>query len=170
MGDFFTSQDVGQAGLGALSQYAGAALSKFGLGPAGKGRMAARGQAAAAADFARLQAGVQGLQFREAEAYRAFEATGGTVGMPVTFNPDPKVQKLGKAIVAVKQAIELNTKVRKEKKLLQKERELEKKLAKRELRTAPITEVRVTDIYGPNAGYWRERGAPPPLWLVQGRH
>jgi hypothetical protein len=134
------------------------------------GRMAARGAAAAAFKYQQQLQRLGQIQYREQSALRAFEAqTPGGVGQIVEFNPDPKLQKIATAINQVKSAIQANTNVRKEKKLLKKERKLEAKEQRRALTVSGSTEVRVTDLYGANAGYWFERGAPPPLWLTQGR-
>jgi len=111
----------------------------------------------------------QALFQRQSQALHAFEQqTPGGVGQLV-INPaiDPRAEQLATALLRVKGLIASG---RAGKRLAKKEMKLEKKLEKRELAISPLAEVRVANLYGPNAGYWREYGAPPPLWLTQRSH
>ncbi len=111
----------------------------------------------------------QAFYQRQAQALHAFEQqTPGGVGELITQPAiDPKAQQLAEALVKIKGLIAAG---RSGKRLAGKEAKLEKKLAKRELLISPQAEVRVANLYGPNAGYWREYGAPAPLWLTQRSH
>lgn len=131
--------------------------------------MAARGAAATELKLRTYSENLAGLAAREASVLHAFEqANPGGVGTVVEFNPDPKLAKLAVKLAAtVQSALQARGDARREKKFLQKERRLENKIARREAATADLAEVRVSEAYGPNAGYWSERGAPPPLWLFR---
>jgi hypothetical protein len=135
----------------------------------GSGRMAARGAAAGAAQLHRYESNLAALGARELAVQHAFEqANPGGVGYFVESNPDPKLTKLLVKIgVAAHNVLEARGNRRREKKFLAQEHRLEMKLAKRQAAVARQTDVRYAELYGPNAGYWLERGAPPPLWLVQ---
>lgn len=134
----------------------------------GTGKSAARGRAVAAAKAERLRAGAEALQRREDVAMRAFEAqTPGGVGQTVVYSVDPKVEKLAKTIQEVQQLLQTTSDVRKQKKLLKREAALEAKQQRQMLKHTERVEVRVANLYGANAGYWQELGAPPPLWLTQ---
>lgn len=158
----------GSAG-GLLGTELGAILGKFGVGASGKGKMAARGQAAAAAKAQRAQMQISALQRREDVALHAFEAANPTnQGQVIVQNPaDKKLQHFIDAAAKVAQLIQTTTNAHAERRLQKKELKLQAKIAKRELAVSPQAEVRVVGLYGPNEGYWAERGAPPPAWLLR---
>jgi hypothetical protein len=133
--------------------------------------MGARGRAAAALKQQQLSSEAAYLQEQRDQALHDFEQrSGGVPGDVYTFNPDPKVQKTLKAIQAVIGLIGQAKNARQAAKYQKKEQRLEKKLAKRELAAATKNQISIGAEIGPNAGYWREFGAPQPLWLSQRSH
>jgi len=143
---------------------------------AGTGRAAARGQfegsLRAAQRVASLQAEQERAQRSVDLAYADFGRTnpfeqGFAVEGPTTFeSPSPKTAALVAKNVAKLQ--QLSAKAQ-SKKVIAKERKISQQIALRVAKLAPTTEVRISELRGPNAGYWRERGAPAPLWLTQRR-
>lgn len=167
-----TSQDLSSTAetqaLGALSQYAGAALARYGLGPAGRGRMQARGAAAAAQKAAAAQYAQGLLQAKIGAAYADFGRSHpyeeGFVTEETTGAPTGEMVELTnwqKKLTGLEQLPQTKGRKRTESKL-------QARIDTRKLKLAPFTSYRVSELYGANAGYWRERGAPPPLWLTGG--
>jgi hypothetical protein len=135
---------------------------------AGKGRLAARGQAAYSAKLARLAQAQAALQYRTSSALHAFEQQ--NPGMPAvvdTFNPDPRVRQLTETIQSIQQVIQTTHDVKQQKKLIKREEQKQAKLERRTLKEANKQQIRVANAAGPNAGYWREYGAPAPLYFSQ---
>jgi hypothetical protein len=136
----------------------------------GKGRLAARGQAAQAAKLQRLSMASAAIAQREASVLHDFEQRNpGQPGQLVTFNPDPSVQKLVGVIQNIRESIQTASSVRQAKNRQERLVKKEAKLARLELKKAAKLEVNVAANYGPNTGYWREFGAPPPAWLIERR-
>lgn len=51
----------------------------------------------------------------------------------------------------------------------QAEKQIQARIEAGRNRAIPFNDIRVATTTGANAGYWRERGAPPPSWLME-RH
>lgn len=144
----------------------------FGAGGGGGPLRGLGGTLQAQARAARAQYLSQALYQREAQALHTFEQqTPGGVGQLYVNEPiDPKAQKLAEAAIKIENLLKSARSAKKAKKLAKKEAHIQAKLAKRELEISPQAEIRVSNIYGPNAGYWPEYGAPPPAFLLQRSH
>lgn len=161
-----------QAALDIVSSYVQNLLGKYGLGTVGTGRMAARGLAQQGQKIAAAQFAQQQTQRNVDLAYEAFARTnpfeeGFAVETPGALGtlPPKTVALLGKNRAKLQQ---LQQK-KQTSKVIAKERKITGQIAAREAKLAPYTQVRVSELRGPNAGYWMENGAPAPLWLTQRR-
>lgn len=165
-----TSTDYEKAGVNILASYAASALGKFGIGPNFKGAMAARGYAQAQAKQAEFAFRAQLLQQKFAQAQQDFASTNpfepGAVFSSVEDAPLKLVKMTAKATAKLNR---LNAQDQ-TKGVVRKERKVIAKLERLTNKAAPYTQVRVGELYGANQGYWREHGAPQPLWLAQGSH
>lgn len=154
--------------ISTIGSYASSALARYGLGPAGKGRMQARGAAAAAQKAAAAQFAQSQLQAKLTAAYADFGRTHpyeeGFAVEETSGAPTGQVVELTnwqKKLAGLEQLPQTKGRKRTESKL-------QTRIDTRKLKLAPFTSYRVSELYGANAGYWRERGAPPPLWLTGG--
>lgn len=165
------SSDVAAQSIGSLLvSYAGSALAKFGLGTVGTGKMAARGAAAEQIKLAGIDYRNQLLQQKVAQAQTEFAETNPfEPGFQVTAIENAP-EKLGKMRAkAISKLQQLGGK-QQTKKVIAKQNKVLAKIGRVENKLAPYTDVRIAELSGPNSGYWRERGAPPPLWLTQRAH
>lgn len=169
------SEDGGKSGGFLVA--AGAAIYgavTFGAGAPRPGPLAGLGGALQAQARAQIYSYLsQSLFQRQAMALHAFETqeAPGTPG-ELIVNPsiDPRSRELVGAIQKIQGVIDVARKAGKAKKLAKKQAKLEVKLEKRQLEVSPQADVRYAQLYGPNAGYYREYGAPEPLFLTQRSH
>jgi len=154
----------------AISSYLGALLGRYGTGTVGTGRMAARGLAQFGIKVQRAQFAREQAQYERGQAYEEFARTnpfeaGFEVQIPGGLgNLSPKTLRLlEKNRVKLGQ---LQTKAQTAK-VRAKERKVVAQITAREAKLAPLTDVRISELRGPNAGYWYERGAPAPAWLTR---
>jgi len=163
-------EELGKAGLNVITQYLGALLGKYGLGTQGTGKMAARGLAQYGIKVAGQQFAQQQAQYNVDQAYAEFARTnpfeaGFQVEIPGGLGQlsQKTLKLLGKnraklsQLEAKKQTAAVRT----------KEKKISAQIVAREAKLAPLSEVRISELRGPNAGYWYERGAPAPKWLTQ---
>lgn len=137
---------------------------------AGSGRMAARGAAAAAQKAAELAYNRDLLQSRYSQAWSSFARSNPyEPGFAVTSieNAQPGILK---DLLKLEQRLAEKEALPQTHQRIQRERKIENKIGAKQAKLAESTRVRIAGYFGPNAGYWRERGAPPPLWLTQGSH
>ncbi len=143
------------------------------LHPSGSGSMAARGVLEGQIKQARIAARAQLGPERLSAAYASFSRTnpyeaGFAVAVPTEGISPP--QKLVAELAAWEKTLSTLEAKKQTKHRIQVEKKLQKRIDLRQNKLAPYTDYRVAELYGANAGYWRERGAPAPLWLSQRSH
>jgi len=163
------SDQAGGAAINVIATYLSPLLGKFGLGTNYKGAMAQRGLAQAAMKLSAIQFNRQLEQEHSQAAYADFARTnpfeqGFAIDTQVAPFPEKLTKLLGKNVQKLAQLQGKNQ----TRKVIAKERKIAAQITQRGAKLAPYTDVRISELRGANAGYWRERGAPPPLWLTQG--
>lgn len=166
----FLESPSGQATSATFVNYVGALLARYATGTTGTGRMAARG-------IAQQNLKVSQQQFALEEARRNVELAYADFARTNPFEEGFMVETPGglgalseKTLKLVRKNVQKLTQLAAKKqtgKVIRKEKKIAAQIQAREAKLAPYTEVRISELRGPNAGYWRERGAPPPLFLTQ---
>lgn len=165
--DFSTTAT--QSAGDAVSSYLGALLGRYATGTVGTGRMAARGLAQYGAKIGRQQFAREQAQYNVAQAYADFARTnpfeeGFQVDIPGLLGPPS--QKTLRLLEKNRSKLSQLEMKQQTKKVQAKERKIQAQIVAREAKIAPTTGVRISELRGPNAGYWAERGAPAPKWLT----
>ena len=145
-------------------------LTKIFGHPSGSGRMAARGLAQEAAKIGAFQARQALLQAKLQQAQTEFAQTNPFEPGQVVAAVENAPPHLVKQVARRREKLERLATVKQTGAVIKKSQKIQAKLARLENREAPFTDIRIAELTGANAGYWRERGAPPPLWLTQRSH
>ena len=166
-----------QAAVDIATQYAIQLLGRYGQGPQRTGRSAARGVAQYQAEIGKRQLQLDQQRFAQEQLQVRRENAFSEFGRTNPFEPGFEQETLGYTSSSPKRLellgrnqeklAQLSAK-KQTKRVIAKERLISAKILKRSEKLGAYTDVRISELRGPNAGYWAERGAPPPLWLTQG--